>query len=101
MANKSKVQSNEARIRMVSRDEGKRKALKEIIMNRDLPVAERFDAQMKLSKMPRNGAKVRVRNRCQICGRPRGYIGEFKMSRIWFRYYAGQGELPGLTKSSW
>lgn len=101
MANKSKIQSNQARIRMTAKDEAKRKALKEIIMNRTLPISERFEAQQKLSKMPRNGAKIRVRNRCQIDGRPRGYFGRFKMSRIWLRYYAGQGELPGVVKSSW
>lgn len=101
MANKSKIQSNQARIRMAAKDLLKRKELKDIVMNRDLPMAERFEAQQKLSKMPRNGAKIRVRNRCQIDGRPRGYFGKFKMSRVWLRYYAGQGELPGVVKSSW
>lgn len=75
--------------------------LKSIVMNRSLPLEERFEAQLKLNKLPRNSSKVRYRNRCQVTGRPRGYYRKFKMSRISLRELAAFGMIPGLTKSSW
>ncbi len=101
MANKSKIQSNNKKIRLVARDAEKRKKLKAIMMNKEVTMNERFQASQELTKMTRNGSKVRVRNRCQICGRPRGYSRKFKMSRIWLRQLAGQGYLPGVSKASW
>ena len=101
MAKKSAVEKNNRRRKMVARDAAKRAALKEIARNTDLPPEERFKAQLKLAKLPRNGSKVRVRNRCELSGRPRGYYRKFKLSRIALRELASSGELPGVTKASW
>tara|TARA_B100002052_G_scaffold213725_1_gene195688 strand:+ start:726 stop:1031 length:306 start_codon:yes stop_codon:yes gene_type:complete len=101
MAKKSAIKKNETRIRKVSLMGKKRKALKDIIMNRDLPLEERFTAQMKLNEMPRDGSPIRVRNRCLVTGRPRGNYRKFKMSRIAFRELASTGQVPGVLKSSW
>jgi|TARA_Y100000991_G_scaffold202748_1_gene176824 small subunit ribosomal protein S14 len=101
MAKKSAIKKNETRIRKVSLMGKKRKALKDIIMNRDLPLEERFTAQMKLNEMPRDGSSIRVRNRCLVTGRPRGNYRKFKMSRIAFRELASTGQVPGVLKSSW
>jgi small subunit ribosomal protein S14 len=75
--------------------------LKEIADNRDLPMEERFNARLKLAEMPRNGAKIRIRNRCEVTGRPRAYYRKFKMSRIALRELGSTGQIPGLVKSSW
>ena len=101
MAKKSAIKKNETRIKKVSLMGKKRKALKDIIMNRELPLDERFAAQMKLSEMPRDGSFIRVRNRCLVTGRPRGNYRKFKMSRIAFREVAATGQVPGILKSSW
>ena len=101
MAKKSAIKKNETRIRKVSLMGKKRKALKDIIMNRDLSLEERFTAQMKLNEMPRDGSSIRVRNRCLVTGRPRGNYRKFKMSRIAFRELASTGQVPGVLKSSW
>ncbi len=101
MAKKSSVEKNNRRKRMVARDAAKRKSLKDIIMNKKVSLEERFAAQIKLAKMPRNGAPSRVRNRCELTGRARGFFRKFKVSRICIRYLAGRGMLPGVTKSSW
>ena len=101
MAKKSAIKKNETRIRKVSLMGKKRKVLKDIIMNRDLPLEERFTAQMKLNEMPRDGSSIRVRNRCLVTGRPRGNYRKFKMSRIAFRELASTGQVPGVLKSSW
>lgn len=101
MANKSKIQQNEKRLRLIKKYAAQRAELKAIIKNRSLPLQERFDAQMKLTRLPRNSSKIRYRNRCQIDGRPRGVISDFGMSRIWLRTLAGDGLIPGLKKSSW
>ena len=101
MAKKSAIKKNETRIRKVSLMGKKRRALKDIIMNRDLPLEERFTAQMKLNEMPRDGSPIRVRNRCLVTGRPRGNYRKFKMSRIAFRELASTGQVPGVLKSSW
>lgn len=101
MAKKSSIEKNNRRKRMVVRFAAKRKELKEIIMNRTLPLAERFNAQLKIAKLPRNSAPSRVRNRCELSGRSRGFYRKFKLSRIWLRTLAGSGELPGVVKASW
>ncbi|MEE9272211.1 MAG: 30S ribosomal protein S14 [Robiginitomaculum sp.] len=101
MAKVSSVERNEKRKKLVARYADKRAQLKEIARNKELPVEERFAAQIKLSKLPRNSAPSRVRNRCQISGRPRGYYRKMKMSRIALRELGSQGLLPGLVKSSW
>ena len=101
MAKKSAVKKNETRIKKVSLMGDKRKALKKIIMNRELPLDERFAAQIKLNEMPRDGSFIRVRNRCLITARPRGNYRKFKMSRIAFRELASTGQVPGILKSSW
>ena len=101
MAKKSAIKKNETRIEKVSSMGKKRKALKDIIMNRKLPLDERFAAQMKLNEMPRDGSFIRVRNRCLVTGRPRGNYRKFKMSRIAFRELASTGQVPGILKSSW
>ena len=101
MAKKSAIKKNETRIKKVSLMSKKRRALKDIIMNRDLPLEERFTAQMKLNEMPRDGSSIRVRNRCLVTGRPRGNYRKFKMSRIAFRELASTGQVPGVLKSSW
>lgn len=79
----------------------KRAELKAIIMNKELPIEERFAAQIKISELPKNGAKIRIRNRCELTGRSRGYYRKFKISRIKLRDLASIGQLPGVIKSSW
>jgi len=101
MANKSKIESNNKKMRLVKRDSEKRRKLKATLMDKSITLNERFQASQELTKLSRNGSKVRVRNRCKICGRPRGYLRKFEMSRIWVRKYASQGCLPGVLKSSW
>ena len=101
MAKTSAIQRNLKRIRMSKRFANRRKKLKAIINNRKLPLNERFAAQLKLSKMPKNSAKTRVRNRCEITGRPHGVYRKLKISRIALRQMASAGKIPGMTKSSW
>ena len=101
MAKKSAIQKNLKRMKMVDKFEKKRKKLKKIIMNKKLSFEERFKAQQKLSKMPRNSSKIRVRNRCQITGRPHGVYRKLKISRIALRQLGLEGKIPGLVKSSW
>jgi small subunit ribosomal protein S14 len=101
MAKKSAVEKNNRRKAMVARDAEKRAKLKSIIRNLTLPAEERFAAQLKLSKLPRNGAKVRVRSRCALSGRPRGVYRKFELSRIALRELASSGYVPGMVKSSW
>ena len=101
MAKKSAVQKNLKRIKMANRYEKKRNELKKIIMNKKLELAERFAAQLKLDKLPKNSSKVRIRNRCGISGRPHGYYRKLKISRIALRDMASAGKIPGLIKSSW
>ena len=79
----------------------KRQMLKKIIMDKKLPLEERFKAQQKLSKLPRNSAKTRVMNRCQITGRPHGVYRKLKISRIALRQLGLEGKIPGMVKSSW
>tara|TARA_Y100001958_G_C21169823_1_gene501846 strand:- start:201 stop:506 length:306 start_codon:yes stop_codon:yes gene_type:complete len=101
MAKKSAVQKNLKRIKMVNKYEKKRLKLKKIIMNKKLELAERFAAQLKLDKLPKNSSKVRIRNRCGISGRPHGYYRKLKISRIALRDMASAGKIPGIIKSSW
>ena len=101
MAKKSAVEKNKNRGNLVARYSRKRARLKEIANDKNLPIEERFQAGLKLSEMPRNGAKIRLRNRCEVTGRPRGFYRKFKMSRISLRDLGSSGQIPGLVKSSW
>jgi small subunit ribosomal protein S14 len=101
MAKVSQVNRNKMRERLANRDKGKRKALKDIVMDRTLPVEDRFNASLKLAQLPRNGAKVRVRLRCEITGRSRGNYRKFKLCRIALRDLASAGQIPGMVKASW
>ncbi len=101
MAKLSSVKKNEKRKKLTAKFQAKRESLKEQIYNKDLPLDERFALVLKLSELPRNSSKTRVRNRCALTGRPRGYYGKFKLSRNMLRELAGQGQIPGLRKASW
>ena len=101
MAKKSMIEKNSRRRAMSKNKGATRKALKEVIMNKETQMEERFEAVMKLAKMPRNSAKVRIRNRCELSGRPRGFYRKFKLSRIALRELASAGQIPGVIKSSW
>ena len=101
MAKLSSVNKNNRRIKLSDRFFKKRQRLKKIVMNKKRPLEERFNAQQKLSKLPRNSAKIRVMNRCQITGRPHGVYRKLKISRIALRQLGLQGKIPGLVKSSW
>ena len=101
MAKKSAIQKNLNKEMQVKKNKSRRDRLKAICSNKSLPIEERFEAQLKISEMPRNGSKSRLRNRCQIAGRPRGYYRTVKMSRIALREYALSGQIPGMVKSSW
>ena len=101
MAKTSQVNRNGKRERMAARDKAKRAALKAIVMDRTLPVEDRFDATMKLARLPRNGSKVRVRLRCELTGRSRGNYRKFKLCRIKLRELSNSGQIPGMVKASW
>ena len=101
MAKLSAINKNNRRIKLSNKFYTKRLKLKKIIMDRKLPLAERFKAQQKLSKLPRNSAKTRVMNRCQITGRPHGVYRKLKISRIALRKLGLEGKIPGMIKSSW
>ena len=101
MAKTSSIQKNLNRIKLVKKFYKKRKELKKIITNKKLPLDERFKAQLKLAKLPRNSSKTRIRNRCEITGRPHGVYRKLKISRIALRELAYRGKIPGMTKSSW
>lgn len=101
MAKVSQVNRNAMRERMAKRDKSKRAALKEVLMDRTLPVEDRFNASLKLAQMPRNGAQVRVRLRCEATGRSRGNYRKFKLCRIALRDMASSGQIPGMVKASW
>ncbi len=101
MAKMSAINKNKNRIKLSDKFYKKRQALKKIIMNKKLSLEERFKAQQKLSKLPRNSAKTRIMNRCEITGRPHGVYRRLKISRIALRQLGLQGKIPGLVKSSW
>ena len=101
MAKLSSVNKNNKRLKMSNKFYKKRKKLKKIIMDKKISLEERFKAQKKLSKLPRNSSKTRVRNRCQISGRPHGVYRKLKISRIALRKLGLEGKIPGMIKSSW
>lgn len=101
MARLSSINTNKHRQDVAKKQQAARKKLKEIIKNKNLDLNERIQATIKLSEMPRNGSKIRFRNRCEITGRPRGFYRKFKMSRIALREYGSLGLIPGLIKASW
>jgi small subunit ribosomal protein S14 len=101
MAKKSSIEKNNRRRRLVDQYAKKRTDLKAKALDESLPLEDRFDARMKLAKLPRNSAPSRIRNRCEISGRPRAYYRKLKMSRIALREYGASGMIPGLVKSSW
>jgi small subunit ribosomal protein S14 len=101
MAKLSSINKNARRAKMAKQMGPKRARLKAIINDRDAPEEDRFAAQLKLSEMPRNSSRVRIRNRCELTGRPRGVYRKFKLSRIALRELASAGQIPGMVKSSW
>lgn len=101
MAKKSAIERNQKRERLVEKYAARREKLKAIAMDSELPLEERFKARLKLAELPRNSAPNRVRNRCEVTGRPRGYYRKLRMSRIALRELGSQGMIPGLVKSSW
>jgi len=101
MAKLSSINKNNRRIKLANKFYERRKKLKKIIMDKKLTLEERFKAQQKLSKLPRNSAKIRIRNRCQITGRPHGVYRKLKISRIALRKLGLEGKIPGMVKSSW
>lgn len=101
MAKKSAIERNDKRKRLVAKYAAKREELKAIIMDEDKSLEERFKARLALADLPRNSAPNRVRNRCEVTGRPRGYYRKMKMSRIALRELGSHGLIPGLVKSSW
>ncbi|MGZ5861668.1 MAG: 30S ribosomal protein S14 [Methyloceanibacter sp.] len=101
MAKTSMVERNNKRRRLAQKFKGRRTRLKAIAADRQLPAEERFAARLKLAELPRNSSPSRVRNRCTLTGRPRGFYRKLQMSRIALRDLASQGQIPGMTKSSW
>jgi small subunit ribosomal protein S14 len=101
MAKTSSVEKNNRRRKLAAQYAAKRKALKDVIMDQSNPLEERFRAQLKLAALPRNSAKNRIRNRCEITGRPRAVYRKLNMSRIALRELGNSGIIPGLVKSSW
>tara|TARA_B100001123_G_scaffold343474_1_gene390079 strand:+ start:133 stop:438 length:306 start_codon:yes stop_codon:yes gene_type:complete len=101
MAKTSAIQRNLKRIKLAKKYSKKREELKKITKNKKLPLEERFAAQLKLAKIPKNSSKTRIRNRCEITGRPHGVYRKLRISRIALRDLASKGRIPGMTKSSW
>ena len=101
MAKKSAIENNLRKMRISKKFSARRKRLLDIANNDKLAMEERFEARIKLAALPRNGAVNRVRNRCEVTGRPRGYYRKMKMSRIALRELGNKGLIPGLVKSSW
>jgi small subunit ribosomal protein S14 len=101
MAKMSSIEKNKKRMKLVKKFQTKRNKLKKIVMDKKINLNERFEAALKLAKLPKNSAKNRIRNRCEITGRPHGYYRKLKMSRIALRDLASMGKIPGMTKSSW
>ena len=101
MAKTSSIEKNKRRARMAKRFANRREKLKKIARDRNVSMEERFAATLKLAELPRNSAKIRVRNRCEVTGRPRAYYRKLKMSRIALRELGSKGLVPGLVKSSW
>jgi small subunit ribosomal protein S14 len=101
MAKKSSIEKNNRRRRMTKSASGRRARLKAIARDKTKPMEERFAATLKLAELPRNGSATRIRNRCEVTGRPRGFYRKLKMSRIALREFGSKGLIPGLVKSSW
>ncbi|MBV9735196.1 MAG: 30S ribosomal protein S14 [Acidisphaera sp.] len=101
MSKLSQINRNNRRQSMANRDRAKRRALKTVVMDRDRPVEDRFNATLKLAQLPRNGAAGRVRLRCTLTGRSRANYRKFKLSRIVLRELASTGQIPGMVKASW
>jgi len=101
MAKKSMIERNNKRRKLNARLEAKRAELKAVVKDKSKPADERFQASLKLAQMPRNSSKTRIRNRCEVSGRPRGYYRKLRMSRIALRELSSRGEVPGMVKSSW
>jgi len=101
MAKTSSIEKNNKRMALAKQYAGKRAALKATVKDQTVSIEERFQASLKLAELPRNSAKIRVRNRCEVSGRPRGYYRKLKMSRIALRQLGNLGQIPGLVKSSW
>ena len=101
MAKKSSIEKNERRRKLAKKYSGRRSRLKEIARSKSLPMEERFAAALKLAQVPRNSSKTRIRNRCEVTGRPRAFYRKLRMSRIALRDLGSQGLIPGLVKSSW
>jgi small subunit ribosomal protein S14 len=101
MAKKSAIEKNKQRTRLAKKYAGRRARLKALANDQTLSEQERFTARLKLAQLPRNSAPSRIRNRCEVTGRPRGYYRKLKMSRIAIRDLGGEGKVPGLVKSSW
>jgi small subunit ribosomal protein S14 len=101
MAKKSSIEKNARRRRMAKRFSGRRARLKEIVQDKNVPMEERFAASLKLAELPRNSSPTRIRNRCEVTGRPRAFYRKIKMSRIALRELGSKGLIPGLLKSSW
>ena len=101
MAKKSAIEKNKRRMKLSKRYAAKRAALRAQARDESLSPEERFQARLKLAKLPRNSAKERVRNRCELSGRPRGTYRKFRLSRIALRELASRGQIPGMIKSSW
>lgn len=101
MARQGAIESNKKKRRLSAQYAEKRAALKKLVADQSIPADERFKAQLKLAALPRNSSKTRVRNRCEITGRPRAYYRKLKMCRNQLRELASQGRIPGMVKSSW
>ena len=101
MAKKSAIEKNKRRRKLVAKYADKRAALKAMAKDNSLPPEERFKARLKLNELPKNGSKIRIRNRCAVTGRPRAYYRKFGISRIALRDLGSRGQLPGVVKSSW
>ena len=101
MAKKSSVEKNKRRRRMAKIMSGRRARLKAIVKDKSLPMEDRFAATLKLSELPRNSSPTRIRNRCEVTGRPRAYYRKLRMSRLALRELGSKGLIPGLVKSSW
>jgi small subunit ribosomal protein S14 len=101
MAKKSSVEKNNRRRKLAARFMERRSKLRAIARDENVSLEERFQAQLKLAELPRNSSPTRIRNRCEITGRPRGYYRKLKMSRIALRQLGSTGQIPGLVKSSW
>lgn len=101
MAKQSMIERQKKRERLVAQYAGRRAELKAVIEDQSRPMEERFKATLKLAELPRNSSPTRLKNRCELTGRPRAYYRKLKLSRIMLRELGSQGQIPGLVKSSW